>query len=95
MHTLISNRKCNPSYGHQTINTKPLIQILRDNTPPPKTPGQSNTPIFNIKDGFIRNQFQVLVSGSVWYDTDDELIANAVAHNYRTIGKKNVLVRPL
>ena len=37
--------------------------------------------------------FQVLVSGSVWYETDDELIANAVAHNYKTIGKKNVSVQ--
>ena len=37
--------------------------------------------------------FQVLVSGSVLYETDDELIANAVAHNYKTIGKKNVSVQ--
>jgi hypothetical protein len=37
--------------------------------------------------------FQVLVSGSILYETNDELIADAVAWNYRTIGKKNVSVQ--
>lgn len=37
--------------------------------------------------------FQVLVSGSVLYETSDELIAHAIANNYRTIGKKNVSVQ--
>jgi hypothetical protein len=37
--------------------------------------------------------FQVIVSGSVWYETNDELIADSVAWNYRTIGWKNVLVQ--
>ena len=37
--------------------------------------------------------YQVIVSGSVLYETDDELIASAVAHNYRAIGWKNVTVK--
>jgi len=38
-------------------------------------------------------RFQIIVSGSVLYETDDELIAHGVARNYRTIGWKNVSVR--
>jgi hypothetical protein len=37
--------------------------------------------------------FQVIVSGSILYETDNELIAYRVAANYRTIGWKNVSVR--
>jgi hypothetical protein len=36
--------------------------------------------------------FEVVVSGSVLYDTDDEVMAGAIADNYRTIGWKNVSV---
>ena len=38
-------------------------------------------------------RFQIIVSGSVLYETDDELVANGVAWNYRTIGWKNVSVK--
>ena len=37
--------------------------------------------------------FKIIVSGSVFYETEDELIADAIAHNYRTIGWKNVSVK--
>ena len=50
-----------------------------------------------MKNIFVRpvkkKKFNVVVSGSVLYDTDDELIADAIAHNYRTIGWKNVKVK--
>lgn len=36
--------------------------------------------------------FIVSVSGTVMYDSDDELMAYAVAENYRIIGWKNVSV---
>lgn len=39
--------------------------------------------------------FQIIVSGTVMYETNDELIAYGVAANYRTIGWKNVTVKPL
>ena len=36
--------------------------------------------------------YKVKVEGVIFYETDDELIADAVANNYRTIGWKNVIV---
>lgn len=38
--------------------------------------------------------YQIWVSGSVLYETNDELIAYGIAANYRTIGWKNVTVKP-
>jgi hypothetical protein len=40
-------------------------------------------------------RFQIIVSGSILYETDDELIANAIAWNYHTIGWKNVSVKEI
>jgi len=37
--------------------------------------------------------YKVLVHGVSFYETDDQLIADAVAHNYRTIGWKDVVVK--
>ena len=39
--------------------------------------------------------FQIIVSGSILYETDDENVANAVAWNYRTIGWQNVSVKTI
>ncbi len=39
------------------------------------------------------NHFLVMVYGVEFYETDDELIAGAIAHNYRTIGWKDVKVK--
>lgn len=36
---------------------------------------------------------QVIVSGSVFYETDDILIAEAVKKNYQAIGWKDVSIR--
>ena len=45
------------------------------------------------KGQVIQTNYEVMVSGVVMYDTDDELIADAIAHNYKTIGWKNVHVK--
>ena len=37
-------------------------------------------------------KFQVKVCGSIFYETDDELIAGRIAWHYRNIGWKNVKV---
>ena len=37
--------------------------------------------------------YQVIVSGSVLYETNNELIADAVKSNYIAIGWKNVTVK--
>ena len=37
--------------------------------------------------------YQVVVLGTALYATDDELIADAVANNYKTIGWQNVAVK--
>jgi len=37
--------------------------------------------------------YQVMVSGSALYATDDKLVADAVVNNYRTIGWKNVHIK--
>ena len=37
-------------------------------------------------------KFSVVVSGTVLYETDDELIAGAMAHSYRSGGWKDVEV---
>lgn len=39
--------------------------------------------------------YQVIVSGSVFYETNDELIAGAIAHTYRAIGWTNVTVKEI
>jgi len=37
-------------------------------------------------------KYEVVVYGSVLYETDDQLIAGAIAHNYREIWGPNVKV---
>ena len=44
------------------------------------------------KKGYQESSSYVKVQGVIFYKTNDELIANAIADNYRTIGWKNVTV---
>jgi hypothetical protein len=39
-----------------------------------------------------KQTYKVLVYGVELYDSDDVLIADAVAHNYKTIGWKDIRV---
>jgi hypothetical protein len=38
-------------------------------------------------------KYQVLVHGSVWFETDDVLLADAYAFHTRQVGWKNVTVK--
>lgn len=38
-------------------------------------------------------KYQVLVYGSVWFETEDVLLADAYAHHTRMIGWKDVTVK--
>ena len=38
-------------------------------------------------------RFQIIVEGSVFDDSDDELVASRIAQHYRSIGWKNVSIK--